>query len=222
MLVLKVLKGQEKRDRVCACREESRLWSTKEDCCPCLRKRLHALMGQHPSVLYPSGSAHLYSFPEKFSISPPFAPYTIHHPQQILYFRMTSTFSHPMDLLCWLLSENCSVVFVPFYYKSTGRANAVLQIQSCQTGETTSYQALSESTLVCPANHICLASGGWKANIASLFIISSRTTSSLTSGPKLPGSADFLILTLPKGGCLCPTAQPPDSSPGYFLLPSST
>lgn len=143
-------------------------------------------------------------------------------PQQILYFRTTSIFSHPMDLLFWLLSEKGSVVFVPFYYKSTGRANAVLEIQSCQTGETTSYQALSESMLVCPANHICLASGGWKANIASLFIISSRTTSSLTSGPKLPGSADFLILTLPKGGCLCPTAQPPDSSPGYFLLPSST
>lgn len=117
--------------------------------------------------------------------------YHMPRPWQILYFRTTSIFSHPMDLLCRLLSEEHSVAFVSFYYKSVGPANAILRTQSCQTGEATSYQAPSEGTFVCTANHICLASGDLKANIASLFIISSPTRSSFTSGPKLPGSAGF-------------------------------
>lgn len=79
MLLFKILKGQEKRDRVCARTGESRLRRAKEDRCPCLRSRLHALMDQYPSVLYPSGSARIYSFIGKLSISPPFAPYTIRH-----------------------------------------------------------------------------------------------------------------------------------------------
>lgn len=44
-----------------------------------LRSRLQAPMDQYPSVLYPSGSAHIYSFPGKLSISLPLAPYTICH-----------------------------------------------------------------------------------------------------------------------------------------------
>lgn len=38
MLLFKILKGQEKRDRVCARTGESRLRRAKEDHCPCLRR----------------------------------------------------------------------------------------------------------------------------------------------------------------------------------------
>lgn len=82
--------------------------------------------------------------------------YHMPSPQQILYLRTASIFSHPTDPL--LIRTALRSVLL-----STRRALVMqmqhLQTQSCQTGEAASYQAVPESTA---PRSICLASADLK------------------------------------------------------------
>lgn len=183
MLLFEVLKAQEKRAG-CV------LWSTKEDQCPCLRGRLYTLMDpfvecrklSHISIAFLGNS-----------ISPPFAPYTTcHMPNKSFISGQQASSAIP-----W-------ISFAGFSQKSTPLCSCLPSIRALdmqmwygrpsptrQAKQPGLCRALSESTFLCTATHICLASGDVKANIASLFIISTPTRPSFTSDPKLPGSADF-------------------------------
>lgn len=126
--------------------------------------------------------------------------YHMPSPQQILYLRTASIFSHPTDPL--LIRTALSSVLL-----STRRALVMqmqhLQTQSCQTGEAASYQAVPESTA---PRSICLASGDLKEALHCYLSSPVPLDAVSPQDPKLPGSR-LLILILPKGGCLCPTAQ---------------
>lgn len=159
---LEILKAQEKRDRVCACTDGSASLRT----CTHLKLSWETL---HFTPVFP-----IYHAPNKSFLSE--QAYSAIPWISFAGFCQKST-------QMYLCLSNMRALDMQMQYYGPSAARQVKQ------PALRLYQRACLSAQL--PNHICLASGHLKANIPLLFIISTLTRSSFTSGPKLPGSADF-------------------------------